>query len=87
MFLPETGIHHRRWQRRQQQPQGLTEGHLVYATDHEPEREYRLVGSGVRVMAHGLDLAGPLSELRGQIERLADRVARAAVTARANSAR
>ncbi|MEV7230321.1 restriction endonuclease [Polymorphospora sp. NPDC051019] len=66
---------------------GLAEGHLVYATDHEPEREYRLVGSGVRVMAHGLDLAGPLNELRGQIERLADRVARAAVTARANSAR
>jgi 5-methylcytosine-specific restriction enzyme subunit McrC len=58
---------------------GLREGHLVYATDHEPRREYSLTGSGIRVVAHGLNLAAPLDELRQQITRLAERVAGHAV--------
>lgn len=54
---------------------GVGEGHLVYATDHAPRREYQIVGSGIRVVAHGLDLAAPRDGLRRQVERLADRVA------------
>nr|BFE76190.1 hypothetical protein GCM10020092_094910 [Actinoplanes digitatis] len=42
---------------------GLAEGHLVYATG-APRREYRLVGSGVRVVTHGLNLAAPLPEVK-----------------------
>ncbi len=50
---------------------GIPEGHLVYATDHAPRREYRIANSGVRVTAHGLNLSVPLEELRRQVERLA----------------
>jgi 5-methylcytosine-specific restriction enzyme subunit McrC len=53
----------------------IRNGHLVYATDHAPRREYQLVGSDVRIVAHGLNLAAPLTDLRGQIERLAHQVA------------
>ncbi|XVU26714.1 McrC family protein [Actinoplanes sp. CA-054009] len=53
---------------------GLPEGHLVYATDRDPRREHRLTGSGVRVVAHGLDLAAPIEDVRRQIEHVAERV-------------
>ncbi|GID96602.1 McrBC 5-methylcytosine restriction system component [Amorphoplanes digitatis] len=53
---------------------GLAEGHLVYATG-APRREYRLVGSGVRVVTHGLNLAAPLPEVKSQVEAIADRLA------------
>ncbi|MFF5084256.1 McrC family protein [Actinoplanes sp. NPDC000266] len=52
----------------------LAEGHLVYAADRDPGREHRLIGSGVRVVAHGLDLAAPVKDVRQQIERIANRV-------------
>jgi 5-methylcytosine-specific restriction enzyme subunit McrC len=53
---------------------GLPEGHLVYANDEAPRREHRLTGAGVRVVAHGLDLAAPQDDLRKQIHRIADEI-------------
>jgi 5-methylcytosine-specific restriction enzyme subunit McrC len=53
---------------------GLSEGHLVYATDHAPRREYRVLRSGVCIVAHGLNLAAPLEDLRHQLERIAYQV-------------
>ncbi|WP_432984098.1 McrC family protein [Dactylosporangium sp. CA-233914] len=61
---------------------GLREGHLVYATDHEPRREYDIAG-GVRVVAHGLNLGAPLDELRQRIRALAAELSTPA-TARAS---
>jgi 5-methylcytosine-specific restriction enzyme subunit McrC len=41
---------------------GLSEGHLVYARGVEVPRRYEVVGAGVTVWAHALDLAlGPTS--------------------------
>jgi 5-methylcytosine-specific restriction enzyme subunit McrC len=53
---------------------GISEGHLVYATDHAPHRKYRLIGSDISVVAHGLNLAAPLADVKRQIERLAHQV-------------
>jgi 5-methylcytosine-specific restriction enzyme subunit McrC len=53
---------------------GLPQGHLVYANDHAPRCEHQLTGAGVRVVAHGLDLAAPLEDLRAQIRHIADEI-------------
>ena len=54
---------------------GLAEGHLVYGSAGSAAQAFHLVGGGIRITVHGLDLNGPLEGLRGQIDRLAESVA------------
>jgi len=51
---------------------GLSEGHLVYAKGNEESRAHDIVGAGVRIHCHTLDLSASPGELLGQVEVLAD---------------
>jgi 5-methylcytosine-specific restriction enzyme subunit McrC len=55
---------------------GLSEGHLVYGSAGAAMQDFHLVGGGIRITVHGLDLNAPIDGLRDQIEKLAESVAR-----------
>ncbi|MGJ6980680.1 McrC family protein [Aestuariimicrobium soli] len=55
---------------------GLPAGHLVYAKGFEDERTHVVVGSGVRVVAHTLDLEESPDELLAAVGSLAAEVVR-----------
>lgn len=52
----------------------LPRGHLVYAAGDEQPRTHLIRNSGVEVQVHTIDLAGPTSKLRAQVEELAGRL-------------
>lgn len=56
---------------------GLGDAHLVYAAGNERPAVHDLVGSGVRVHVHALDLDVPPASLLARVERLADTIAAA----------
>lgn len=53
---------------------GLREGRLVYARGVEVPRRYEVVGAGVTVWAHTLDVGLPAGALSGQIAELAKQI-------------
>lgn len=50
---------------------GLPRGHLVYAKGNETEARHRVVGTGVEIHQHALDLDVEPAELLGQVTELA----------------
>ncbi len=53
---------------------GLQHGNLIYGTPSRGRGDYELIGSGVRVAVHGIDLAAPLSAVREQLASIADAI-------------
>ncbi|MEH0934012.1 McrC family protein [Micromonospora psammae] len=53
----------------------LTHGHLVYASAGAEPVRYQLIGSGVHIVVHRLDLSAPLTELNEQINQMANAIA------------
>lgn len=51
---------------------GLDRSHLIYASDPGAPRRLPVGGSGIEVVAHGLDLRRPSATLISQLESLAD---------------
>lgn len=49
--------------------------HLIYAEGNETARQWTVRHSGVRIVAHTLDLSAPPVALLGQVESLAERIA------------
>lgn len=54
---------------------GLDEAHLVYAAGNEEPRQHVVLGSGVRIHAHALDLSRSPAPLLAQVADVADEVA------------
>ncbi len=59
---------------------GLEEGHLVYAKGNEDRVSHRIVGSGMRIHCHTLDLNVSPEGMLEQVTRLGDRLVRGALT-------
>ncbi|MCG7285448.1 McrC family protein [Cellulomonas sp. ACRRI] len=59
---------------------GLRRGHLVYAKGNEPEARHRVVGTGVEIYQHALDLGADPATLLDQVHDLATLVTRLAAT-------
>lgn len=53
---------------------GIPDGHLIYAKGNEAPRVHAVVGSGVSIHCHTLDLSVSSSELLGQVAELAARL-------------
>ncbi|GHG50460.1 McrBC 5-methylcytosine restriction system component [Flavimobilis marinus] len=64
---------------------GLARGHLVYARGNEPAARHRVVGAGIEIHQHALDLEVEPAELLRQVRDLAARIAVLAVTDRNGS--
>lgn len=61
----------------------LARGHLVYASPATTQpAEFRLTGSGVRIVVHSVDLSAPLAALQEQISQIAEAVAADAAPSR-----
>lgn len=54
---------------------GLSEAHLVYAKGESEPRQMEIIGAGVRVHVHALDLELPPARLLASIDQLVDSVA------------
>ncbi len=59
---------------------GLRRGHLVYAKGNEPEARHRVVGAGVEIHQHALDLDADPAVLLDQVRDLATQVTGLAAT-------
>lgn len=57
---------------------GLDDAHLVYAHGNEVAQEWTVRHAGVRIVARTLDLDRPPSDVLGQVEAVAGRIARSA---------
>lgn len=52
----------------------IDRGHLIYAKGEEPAKSHSVIGSGITIETHSLDLEVPPSGLLQQIDQLASRV-------------
>nr|WP_263643354.1 McrC family protein [Micromonospora aurantiaca] len=52
----------------------LPRGHLVYASAGAESVTYQLMGSGVHIVVHRVDLAAPVTHLHEQIEKVAEAI-------------
>jgi len=59
----------------------LPEAHLVYAAGNEEPQRHVVLGSGVLIHAHALDLGGSSHDVLQQVSQLADRLAQGAAAA------
>lgn len=53
---------------------GLTTGHLVYASGAPHPEPFDIVGTGVRLVVHSIDLARPIDDIEAQVVALRDRL-------------
>ena len=53
---------------------GLSEGHLIYASDRPPPEPFEIVGTDVRLVIHTIDLGQSLDEIERQVQGVAGQV-------------
>lgn len=53
---------------------GLPVGHLIYAAGTLPKEPYQLIGAGVRLEMHKIELARPLAAIAAAVARLRTRM-------------
>lgn len=53
---------------------GLSTGHLIYAAGDPQPEPYDLVGTGVRLLVHAIDIGRPLEDVESQLDRIAERL-------------
>ena len=60
---------------------GLSTGHLIYAAGDPRPEPHEIVGTGVRLVIHAIDIGRPMEHIERQVDQLAERLLLAAVTA------
>ena len=53
---------------------GLSTGHLIYAAGDPQPEPYEIVGTGVRLLVHAIDIGRPMEDIESQVDRLAERL-------------
>lgn len=54
---------------------GLSDGHLIYAAGEVEPTAHEIVGAGIRIHCHAVDLGGTITEMHDSVRVVADRVA------------
>ena len=53
---------------------GLSTGHLIYAAGDPRPEPYEIVGTGVRLVVHAIDIGRSMEDVESQVDRLAERL-------------
>lgn len=53
---------------------GLTVGHLIYASDQPSPEPFDIIGTGVRILVHAIDLTASLDDIESHVWRLGQRL-------------
>lgn len=53
---------------------GLATGHLIYAAGDPRPEPFEIVGTGIRLVIHAVDISRPLDEIEAEVLRLAERL-------------
>lgn len=53
---------------------GLATGHLIYAAGDPRPEPFEIVGTGIRLVIHAVDISRPLGEIEAEVLRLAERL-------------
>lgn len=57
---------------------GLSTGHLIYAAGDPQPEPYEIVGTGVQLQVHAIDIGRPMEEIERQVDQIAERLLPAA---------
>jgi 5-methylcytosine-specific restriction enzyme subunit McrC len=52
----------------------LSTGHLIYAAGDPRPEPYEIVGTGVRLVVHAIDIGRSMEDVESQVDRLAERL-------------